>query len=64
MLGHSSIRQTESYAITAEQTVARQMKKLGRKLAKKSATLPEDGIALISKLEQELKDLKTKYGLT
>jgi len=64
MLGHSSIRQTESYAITAEQTVGRQMKRLGGKLAKKSATLPEEGIALISKLEQELKELKSKYGLT
>jgi integrase len=64
MLGHRSIRQTESYALTAEQTIGKQMKMLGDKLGKPDSTMPEEGLQLISKLERELRELKTKYGLT
>ncbi|MFD2602947.1 site-specific integrase [Flavobacterium suzhouense] len=63
MLGHQSIRQTESYAITAEQTIGREMKELGIKLGKSKQAIPQEGIEMISKLEKELKELKQRYGL-
>jgi integrase len=63
MLGHQSIRQTESYAITAEQTVGREMKELGSKLGNGKPVIPEEGMAMISKLEKELRELKEKFGM-
>jgi hypothetical protein len=42
MLGHKSIRQTESYAITTEQTIGREMKNLGSKLDKIKPTIPDE----------------------
>lgn len=64
MLGHSSIRQTESYAITEEQTVGREMNQLKKRLAKKeTGAIPREGLILISKLENELRQLKEKFGI-
>jgi len=58
MLGHQSIRQTESYAITAEQTIGREMKELGSKLGTYKPLISEDGMAMISRLEKEIEELK------
>lgn len=63
MLGHQSIRQTESYAITAEQTIGREMKELGSKLRTSKEGISEEGKAMISQLEKELIALKEKFGL-
>jgi integrase len=43
MLGHSSIRQTESYAITQEQTIGREMKQLKGRLTNIQSAIPEEG---------------------
>jgi integrase len=63
MLGHQSIRQTESYAITAEQTIGRDMKELGNKLETGKA-IPREGLEIISKLEKELRELKERFGIS
>jgi integrase len=63
MLGHKSIRQTESYAITTEQSVGKKMKELGNKLVDQPAKLSRDGLDLIMKLENELAELKRKFGM-
>ncbi|QEE49893.1 site-specific integrase [Flavobacterium alkalisoli] len=63
MLGHSSIRQTESYALTTEQTIAREMKGLTGRLNSSQVQIPKEGLEIISKLEEELRQLKEKYGI-
>lgn len=63
MLGHRSIRQTESYAITAEQTVGREMKGLKHRLESTTAPIPEEGLTIILQLEKELRELKEKFGI-
>lgn len=64
MLGHQSIRQTESYAITAEQTIGREMKELGNKLGGSKPLVHEEGMEIISKLERELRELKERLGIS
>ena len=63
MLGHSSIRQTESYAITQEQTIGREMKQLTGRLITNQSIKTKEGLELISKLEAELRELRAKYGI-
>ncbi|MEM0576906.1 site-specific integrase [Flavobacterium polysaccharolyticum] len=63
MLGHQSIRQTELYAITTEQTIGREMNNLGSKLGKLSPTFPDEAMSMISKLEKELQKLKEQFGI-
>lgn len=63
MLGHQSIRQTESYAITTEQTIGREMNNLGSKLGKVNPTIPDEAMSMISKLEKELQKLKEQFGI-
>jgi len=63
MLGHQSIRQTESYAITTEQTIGREMMNLGSKLSKTSPVIPDEALSMISKLEKELQKLKEQFGI-
>ena len=64
MLGHQSIRQTESYAITAEQTIGREMKELGSRLDGTKTSIPVQALEIMSKLESELRELKERFGLT
>lgn len=63
MLGHNSIRQTESYALTAEHTIGKEMKQLGAKLGGGKSSIPQEGLEIISRLENELRELKQKFGI-
>ena len=58
MLGHHSVKQTEDYAITAQQTVAREMKELENKLSFNKNNLNTDLTKFIEKIEIELELLK------
>jgi integrase len=59
MLGHSSVKQTEDYAMTEQETVGHEMRKLAKRLSVSSATNKAPDISdLIQKLEKELIDLK------
>jgi integrase len=62
-LGYQSIRQTESYAITTEQTIGREMKNLSGKLGKANSDIPDEAMSMISKLEKELQKLKEQFGI-
>lgn len=56
MLGHSSVKQTEEYAITEQQSVGREMKQLQERLREKNPR--EDNESVIVKMQQEINELK------
>lgn len=58
MLGHHSVKQTEDYAITKQQTIAREMKELENKLNLDKGNLNSDLAVFIKKVEIELQLLK------
>lgn len=60
MLGHHSVRQTEDYAITEQETVGREMLELEDRLSIKSSknTGDNDLAQLFEKFEKDLTDLK------
>ena len=58
MLGHHSVKQTEDYAITEQQTIAREMKELENRLSKHKEKIPFDFLDRIEKLEIEFNLLK------
>lgn len=59
MLGHSSVKQTEDYAMTEQETVSHEMTKLAKKLSEPASTDKTPNISdLVKKLENELIDLK------
>ena len=62
MLGHSSVKQTEEYAITEQQTVGRQMMELRNKLNKKAPLDPVNGLLILERLEKEILDMKEKLS--
>jgi integrase len=62
MLGHSSVKQTEEYAITEQQTVGRQMIELRNKLNKKASFDSADGLLVLEKLQKEILDLKEQFA--
>jgi integrase len=62
MLGHSSVKQTEEYAITEQQTVGRQMIELRNKLNKKASFDADDSLSILEKLEKEILDLKKQFA--
>lgn len=61
MLGHSSVKQTEAYAITEQATIGREMSLLNKRLSKTESKMSESDIALLQRLEKEIKAIKTKY---
>lgn len=61
MLGHQSIRQTESYALTTEQTVGREMSLLNKRLNKTAPQMSLDDLDIIRKLEKEIKAIQDRY---
>lgn len=63
MMGHSSVKQTEEYALTEQETVSKEMKELQGKLFKEKTY---DGDVqsidiLIDNFEKDLKELKNNY---
>ncbi|MEY8758996.1 phage integrase SAM-like domain-containing protein [Chryseobacterium tongliaoense] len=53
MLGHSSVKQTEEYAITEQEAIAREMKKLESKLNDKSVKSSDNLKILLSTLQKK-----------
>lgn len=66
MLGHQSVKQTETYAITEQLSIGREMKHLQGRLYGKPKLSAEAALATILKLEDEIKAIKehldTKFG--
>jgi site-specific recombinase XerD len=63
MLGHSSVKQTEEYAITEQQTVGRQMMELRNKLNKKASFDSDNCLLILAELENEILSLKKKIAV-
>lgn len=57
MLGHSSVKQTEEYAITKQASIAREMKELEAKL-RSTNDFNSDMMKFLEQLEKEFHDLK------
>ncbi|MEZ7516061.1 site-specific integrase [Flavobacterium frigidarium] len=64
MLGHSSVKQTEAYAITEQVTVGREMALLNKRINKTDPVMCESDLAILSRLEKEIKRIKQKYNLS
>jgi integrase len=62
MMGHSSVKQTEAYALTEQETVGHEMTKLAKRLSEPAPATNElqSFSDMIKKLENELTILKTK----
>jgi len=61
MLGHSSVKQTEDYAITEQESVGHEMTKLAERLSVSDAINESSSISdRIQKLENELFNLMDK----
>ena len=60
MLGHSSVKQTEEYALTEQQTIGKEMRVLREKF-KWTEPIPADvSIDIITRLENEIMELKKR----
>ncbi len=64
MLGHSSVKQTEAYAITEQVTVGREMALLNKRINKTDPVMCESDLAILSRLEKEIKKIKQKYNVS
>ena len=64
MLGHSSVKQTESYAITEQATIGREMTLLNKKLNPEKAEMAMEDLTALSRLEKEIQLIKEKYKIT
>jgi site-specific recombinase XerD len=58
MLGHQSVRQTEDYAITEQQTVSREMAELKDRLEQNRANSKKSALANIGRLQKEIDKIK------
>jgi len=63
MLGHSSIKQTEAYAITEQISIGHEMVILNKKLNKTKSKMSESDMEILKRLEEEIKDIKKKYDV-
>lgn len=63
MLGHSSVKQTESYAITEQATIGREMTLLNRRLHPEKTEMSQEDLAALIRLENELELIKEKYKI-
>ena len=67
MLGHHSVKQTEEYAITENETVSREMLELEERLdisnqqRSNETILSNNGLTLLKNLQKELEDLKSQH---
>ena len=64
LLGHQSVKQTEEYAITEQQSVGREMKQLQMRLRSKETTPEPPSPDIISKMQQEIQELKELLALS
>lgn len=64
LLGHSSVKQTEAYAITEQATIGREMSILNKKLNKTSTKISQPDLAVLSRLEKEIQAIKKKYNIS
>jgi integrase len=64
MLGHSSVKQKETYAITEQVTVGREMALLNERINKTNPIMCESDLAILARLEKEIKDIKQKYNVS
>jgi len=64
LLGHQSVKQTEEYAITEQQSVGREMKQLQLRLSSKETTPEPSSPDIISKMQQEIQELKELLALS
>jgi len=64
LLGHQSVKQTEEYAITEQQSVGREMKQLQIRLSSKETTPEPSSPDIISKMQQEIQELKELLALS
>jgi len=64
LLGHHSVKQTEEYAITEQQSVGREMKQLQMRLSSKKTTPEPPSPDIISKMQQEIQELKDLLALS
>jgi integrase len=62
MLGHHSVKQTEDYAITEQESIAREMKNLEAKL-RGDNNFNRDLVKLLEKVEKEFHDLKNAQNV-
>jgi integrase len=63
LLGHSSVKQTESYAITEQATIGREMSILNEKLNKPKAKISPSDMEVLNRIEKEIQTIKKKYGI-
>jgi len=64
LLGHQSVKQTEEYAITEQQSVGREMKQLQLRLNSKETTPEPPSPDIISKMQREIQELKELLALS
>lgn len=64
LLGHSSVKQTEAYAITEQATIGREMSLLNKKLNKTELKISKPDLAVLSRLEKEIQAIKKKYNIS
>ncbi|WP_317172034.1 site-specific integrase [Flavobacterium pokkalii] len=55
MLGHSSVKQTEAYAITEQATIGREMTLLNKKLKLEKTEISQEDLTTLNRLENEIK---------
>ncbi|WP_343591286.1 site-specific integrase [Flavobacterium sp.] len=63
MLGHSSVKQTESYAITEQATIGREMTLLNKRLQPEKTEMSQEDLTALIRLENELELIKEKYKI-
>ncbi|WP_371258443.1 site-specific integrase [Flavobacterium sp. Root420] len=63
MLGHSSVKQTESYAITEQATIGREMTLLNKRLHPEKTEMSQEDLKALIRLENELELIKEKYKI-
>jgi len=63
LLGHASVKQTEAYAITEQKTIGREMSLLNKRLNKTSVNISKTDLAILTRLEKEINEIKKKYNI-
>ncbi|WES98488.1 tyrosine-type recombinase/integrase [Chryseobacterium arthrosphaerae] len=58
MLGHKSVRQTEDYAITKQESISKEMQRLENKIGKKKNPENDSIKIMLKKLETKLTQMK------